>query len=264
MKPFEIPTVPKLIHYTGPAKNKWHPVWVKCQKSWVKHFPEPEYTHVYWSDDDLTNLVKDYYPEFFELYESLPFHIMRIDLAEYLIMHRYGGIYHDLDMYCYQNFYDDVKFAPFALLESPMKDEFIQNCMFLSSPKALFWTSLVQRIKETFYPYPDTNELDVPKILDPCFYIQDLVGCFMISRFTLQTSQYKNIHLLPKEEYNPPCNTYNKAYKTKHMLTNTWGNDYIEANIKNMKKGDQGDFKNIQEWFKFHYKKRPDLDKDAL
>jgi|APCry1669192319_1035405.scaffolds.fasta_scaffold04383_4 hypothetical protein len=267
MIPAELPRIPKIIHYTGPSKKSlWHPVWDKCLKSWKEHFPEPEYTHVYWSDEDLENLVKTDYLHHYQLYKKLPFHIMKIDFAEYLIMNTYGGIYHDLDMYCYKNFYDEIKLKKLVLLESSMKDEYIQNCMFASTPRAGFWMGLIEHIKSYYYPYPDSIEdLDAPKNLDPCFYIQDITGCYQISRHTLKTSLENGIDIFAKELYNPICNTYSPEHRTKHMLTNTWGKDYIDANIKNYEiRRKTEDFKNIRDFFKKNYQARPDVDKDAL
>jgi hypothetical protein len=84
----------------------------------------------------------------------------------------------------------------------------------------------------------------------------------MLTRFTLRYN--RPVAILPKEQYNPLCNTYCPSHKTKHMLTNTWGKDYIDANIENMGTWEPGRFKDLQDWFKQNYVSRSDLDKDAL
>lgn len=44
------------------------------------------------------NLVRQHYPWFLRLYDALPKPIMRADAARYLYMHKYGGLYSDLDI----------------------------------------------------------------------------------------------------------------------------------------------------------------------
>jgi mannosyltransferase OCH1-like enzyme len=256
--------IPKLIHSTGPTdKSKWHPVWNHCIKSWKEQFPERDYFHFNWTDEELEELVRDDYPQYWDLYQSFPFHIMKIDFAEYCLLHKYGGIYHDLDMYCYQNFYEDIKNQDFVLLESCMHDEFIQNCMMVSKVGDPFWIDLMDEIKRTFYNYPDTPDVKEGKALAQDFYIKDTTACYMLTRFTLRYSN-RPVAILPKDQYNPLCNTYCSSHKTKHMLTNTWGKDYIDANIENMGTWEPGRFKDLQDWFKQNYVSRSDIDKDAL
>jgi hypothetical protein len=254
--------IPKIIHQTAPTdKSKWHPVWYNCQLSWKKNFPETQFKYTMWTDEQLENLVRVFYPQYWDLYQSFPFHIMKIDFAEYCILHRYGGLYVDMDMYCYQNFFEDIKDQDFVLLESCMPDEFIQNCMMASSPGSEFWIFCMDEIKRTFYNFPDNTDLHTPKKLDVSFYIKDTVCCYHLTRMALRYD--KPVPLFPQNLYNPLCNTYSPFHKTKHMLTNTWGEDFIQANIDNMNTwGDK--FGNLQEWFLHNYKDRADLDKDAL
>jgi len=255
--------IPNIIHSTGPTdKSKWHPVWNHCMKSWKNKFTEDKFTHILWNDEQLDQQVRQYYSKYWEFYQSLPFHIMRIDFAEYCLMHKYGGIYHDLDMYCYKNFYNDIKNQDFVVLESCMPDEFIQNCMMASSPGDLYWIDLMDEIVRTFYNYPDVPDVEKGKTLDQSFYVKDTTSCYMMSRFTLR--YHRPVAILSKDQYNPSCNTYCDTHKTKHMLTNIWGKDYIEGNIKNMGTWESGRFKDLQDWYIHFYKQRNNLDKDAL
>lgn len=255
--------IPKIIHSTGPTdKSKWHPVWFNCLKSWPKQFPDTDYTYVFWTDEELDKIVREDYSQYWNLYQSFPFHIMKIDFAEYCIMHKYGGIYHDLDMYCYKNFYDDIKNKDFVLLESCMRDEFIQNCMMASTPGDIYWIDLINEIQRNFYMYPDKPDINDGKCLAQDFYIKDTTACYIMTRFTLRYN--RPVTILQKEIYNPITNTYSQLHKTKHMLTNTWGKDYIDGNIKNMGTWEPGKFKDLQHYFMENYKNRIDLDKDAL
>ena len=101
--------IPKIIHQTAPAdKSKWNPEWYRCQETWKKYFPEPEYKHILWDDDDLANFIKSEYPTYYDIYTSYDKNIKRIDMARYFILYKYGGIYADMDYMCFKNFYDLV------------------------------------------------------------------------------------------------------------------------------------------------------------
>ncbi|MFD1912484.1 glycosyltransferase [Halodurantibacterium flavum] len=90
------PLIPKIIHQTWrdhdlPEPRHW-------PESWKKLNPEWEYR--LWTDADLLDLVRTYYPELEELYLSYPRPVQRADMGRYLILHHCGGIYADLDTEC--------------------------------------------------------------------------------------------------------------------------------------------------------------------
>ena len=50
--------------------SKWPKTWKICQKSWKEKFPEPEYKHIMWTDEDLNNFVRKNYPDFYPIYKD--------------------------------------------------------------------------------------------------------------------------------------------------------------------------------------------------
>ena len=96
--------IPKIIHHIAPKfPNSWHYFWQKCYDSWKTQFSDYEF--IMWNDkDDIDNFVKIHYKEHWNLYRAFPFHIMRIDFARLCILHKFGGIYADMDVFCYKNF----------------------------------------------------------------------------------------------------------------------------------------------------------------
>ena len=125
--------IPKIIHHTAPTNtNKWHPIWNRCLDSWKRHFPEPEYVHFMWNDEDLDKLIHDSYPGFWNLYQSFNCHIIKIDFARHAMLHLHGGIYADMDLFCYKNFYDELD-CDTVMLEALAEDEILQNSMMISS-----------------------------------------------------------------------------------------------------------------------------------
>jgi hypothetical protein len=87
--------VPKVIHQSW--KNEIVPErFLQWQKRWKDFHPQWEY-HL-WTDDDNRELVKKHYPFFLATYDSFSMGVMRADSVRYLYMHKYGGLYADLDM----------------------------------------------------------------------------------------------------------------------------------------------------------------------
>jgi mannosyltransferase OCH1-like enzyme len=66
--------------------------------SWQRN--HPGWTYRLWTDDSNRELVANHFPWLRHAYERLPAEIQRADLARYLYMFRYGGIYADLDTWC--------------------------------------------------------------------------------------------------------------------------------------------------------------------
>ena len=55
--------------------------------------------HHLWSADELDALIKQKYPQFWPTYCNVPFSVMRADIGRIAILHSYGGLYADLDVY---------------------------------------------------------------------------------------------------------------------------------------------------------------------
>ncbi|KAL2914369.1 alpha-1,6-mannosyltransferase Och1 [Polyrhizophydium stewartii] len=55
------------------------------------------FTHLLWTDADLSDFVRKYHPSIHSLYLALPKPILRVDLARYLLLLTFGGVYSDID-----------------------------------------------------------------------------------------------------------------------------------------------------------------------
>tara|TARA_R110001632_G_scaffold2768_3_gene12198 strand:+ start:1935 stop:2672 length:738 start_codon:yes stop_codon:yes gene_type:complete len=65
-------------------------------KKWCE---DNNYSYRLWDTKSCNQLVKTYYPEFYELYNSVRYPIMKVDIARFLILGVYGGLYLDMDCY---------------------------------------------------------------------------------------------------------------------------------------------------------------------
>ena len=64
-----------------------------------------------WTADDVEALVKQKYPQHWDMYRSVRYPIMRADIARLLILHAYGGLYADLDTIPNRQWYEQTEFA---------------------------------------------------------------------------------------------------------------------------------------------------------
>lgn len=209
-------------------KLDWHPVWEKCHQSWKEQFPESEYKHLMWDDTAIDNLVRQYYYRYFSFYNNLPLHIMKIDFARFCILHKYGGIYADMDMYCYKNFYSDLV-RDYYLVGSLCAEEVVQNSLMVSTPKNNFMQYCMNKISTN-------NKIHTKKVIKGSYdfepqYVLETTGPRYLGIIFKQYGGTQ-ANILPPEEYNLSHLTYDEKIKTRHMLTGRWGKEVIEREKK--------------------------------
>jgi len=59
-----------------------------------------KFVYCHWNDSELEAFVADEYPWLLSTYVAYPYNIQRSDVARYLLLYHYGGIYVDLDVIC--------------------------------------------------------------------------------------------------------------------------------------------------------------------
>jgi Anp1/Glycosyltransferase sugar-binding region containing DXD motif len=89
--------IPKIIHQTW--KTEAVPDRFRGMiASWRRRNPDWEYR--FWTDAMLESLVAQHSPEFLPIYRNYPTGVQRSDAARYMILHKFGGVYADLDTTC--------------------------------------------------------------------------------------------------------------------------------------------------------------------
>jgi mannosyltransferase OCH1-like enzyme len=199
--------VPKIIHRICPKKkSEWHASWHLGYESWLKVFPQPEYTHMLWFDDELEEVIKnDGFEWFLPTFQSYNVNIKRIDMVRPFILYKYGGIYGDMDYMIFKNFYDELDPDRVSLCESPFKgNEDITNALMSSPPKNNFWLLYI----DASYKYRDSEVIlsTGPPLLSKVY------------------ARYSNlVHVLPSYKFNPRESEEHKGVaKTKHLFTFMW------------------------------------------
>eukprot|EP00954_Amorphochlora_amoebiformis_P017194 1317548-Amorphochlora_amoeboformis.AAC.2 len=87
--------IPKIIHQTYKT-DKVPKNWASTPPAWKSAHPGWKYE--FWTDERNRKLIEDHYSWFLPTYDAYPYGIQRSDAARYFILHKYGGVYADLDI----------------------------------------------------------------------------------------------------------------------------------------------------------------------
>lgn len=221
--------VPKIIHQIAAYKKReqknWPKIWFKCQQSWKKKFPSPEYKYILWTEKEMDELVKKYYNWFYNVYKNYDKDIKRIDMVRCMILHKYGGIYADMDILCNKNFYDKINHKKISIVESPYKyNEFVQNSLMTSPQNHQIWIYILNKA------IPRRNVTNIhdstgPRLLSTALCKHNIGLYYKRWKKFKYTDFDSNINILDYRLYNPK--KYSKSFKkdnvyTKHFLTSVW------------------------------------------
>jgi mannosyltransferase OCH1-like enzyme len=131
------------------------------RESWNEH--NPDWFHMQWNKELAILFIKTFYPEHNELFKNYRYEIQRCDALRYLLLHRYGGWYADMDYYCCKPL--DEAHATFThtfyLVQSPnsslgQEKDHVSNSLMYSVANHPFWKRLMIELeinKETPYYY---------------------------------------------------------------------------------------------------------------
>lgn len=155
------PSIPKIIHqiwikkgdeysnYPVPSEYENHIASIK------KH--HPDFSIKFWSGKDVHNFIKEHFPTWISFYENITSTICKCNIARFLIVYIYGGVYVDLDFYFRKNISPVLKQETYFLFEpkermDTFKNIAILNKLFGSVKKHPFIKSWLENIlssKET-------------------------------------------------------------------------------------------------------------------
>lgn len=228
-------SVPKIIHQIAPAdENKWHPLWKKCQESWRTYFSDFEYK--LWNDrDDIDELVYNHYPEFTNLYNSFPVHIMRIDFARLCILHKHGGIYGDMDYFVYKNFYDQLT-LPIGFIEN-LTEEYTsaryENSLLYSVAGHNLLYGLIKYCKACHIHFRNEFEKDGKfwRSTKNDAIVNNTTGSGMLSEMLKLLTPGKDFQGLDGISFNNRPASYDESFIGKHVHSSVWGNEYCKNDL---------------------------------
>jgi len=120
-----------------------NPIWKASFDSWQRHFPPSEYQYMFWDDASLSIEFSKQCNDHISMFQSFGSEIFRSDLARYCILHKWGGIYSDLDYEPRANFFHDIQEGKVNIIESPYGSEKFQNSLMASPAGHPYWLDLL-------------------------------------------------------------------------------------------------------------------------
>lgn len=137
--------VPKILHQSW--KTSDIPVqWKSAQQSCMNIHQAQGYEYKLWTDAAAEELILSKYPWFISTYRSYPHAIQRADSARYFILHQYGGIYLDLDIFCLTSL-DFLRSSSGAFVAPKTSPIGVSNDLLVSSPGHPFASRLILNLK---------------------------------------------------------------------------------------------------------------------
>ena len=89
--------IPRIIHQTWKTEElpqQWAEVREGCARLM------PDYEYMLWTDAISREFIEKEYPWFLSTFDAYPYNIQRADAIRYFVLHKYGGVYMDLDIGC--------------------------------------------------------------------------------------------------------------------------------------------------------------------
>jgi len=217
----------KIIHQvwfgTMPNKKKALKEYEKLKKyrnSWIEK--NPDWFRMEWDKKTSDKFVKTFYLEHYEMYRGFSYDIQRCDMVRYCFLHRYGGLYADMDYYCNKPFgqvFTKYK-NNFYLVQTPnMPGEYVSNSLMYSTPGHVFWRTLLINMQ---------NSRNTPMYYSKHLIVMFTAGPGIVNRVY---HKYKNLYKLASfpHKYFQPFGTFddiltlrNKNAYAVHISTGCW------------------------------------------
>lgn len=144
----KIPLIFHQIWYQGIDKIK-NP-YSDCRKKCLAKLKEWEgWEYMFWDKNSIEKLINENYPQFWDLYNYFDIMVQKIDLAKYIILYHFGGVYVDMDMECVRNIAKLIKSSDELIISRIPKPYWLyNNGILFSNPKNKFWIKFIDEIEK--------------------------------------------------------------------------------------------------------------------
>lgn len=88
----------KVHQIFGLLDDEMPELFVNCSDKVKRWCFKNNYNYLLWNKSMCDTFVSENYPEYEELYNSVKYKIMKVDIVRFLILHKYGGLYLDMDI----------------------------------------------------------------------------------------------------------------------------------------------------------------------
>lgn len=148
--------IPRIIHQTWKT-DEVPERFLEFRSSWLRHHPGWEYR--LWTDADNQRLIEEAYPQYAEFYRRLPYPILRVEFVKSAYLHRFGGLYVDLDFEALRPLDPLLSGREIVVgretggLGHYLRGrDYILNALIGSTPGHELWAGLMQKVFEQLRP----------------------------------------------------------------------------------------------------------------
>ena len=125
----------------------------EAQQSW--RLLNKQFNYTLWNESMVEELLREKYQYLEDLYYSYDRWIHKVDMARYLIIHQYGGIYADIDIECKSDMFKVYMRFPATTgvvmyYTSPLG---VSNDFFIAKPKHPFMTAVIRGLRTSYRWY---------------------------------------------------------------------------------------------------------------
>lgn len=145
--------IPHIIHQSW--KNSLiHLIFQPWILSWRRNHPSWKYW--FWTDIDLLTLVQKKFPQYQTLFNSYQTQIEKVDVAKYMILYEYGGVFADLDMVSLKSIDRVLQGHALVLAKEPWihsnlfdkMEMIVSNAIMASRPKHPFMKWILEHLQD--------------------------------------------------------------------------------------------------------------------
>ena len=132
--------VPKVAHFTGPGVQSWLGSWHLIHEHTRSALATSNgWTHEFWTDERGRDCISEHFQYILSLFDASA-RIEQSDMIRLCALWRDGGVYIDLDLEVLSDFHAHLSLSDTVyVLESPYKDQTIQNSLIASPARHPFW-----------------------------------------------------------------------------------------------------------------------------
>lgn len=196
--------IPKIIHQ----------IWSGIDEPLPKHFSllgdtwkeqYPSWKYIYWDNKKINRFVREYYFQYWEIFNRFPYDVQRWDAIRYLILDKIGGMYVDFDYESIKPIDEliETKTCCFSLepkshlraFKRKVNDVF-NNALMLNVPGHPFMRKIVENVfSKTVLEY------DAPKHL--CVYNTTGPWKLIDLYYDLTEEEKRQVYLIPAKYVTP-------------------------------------------------------------
>jgi mannosyltransferase OCH1-like enzyme len=93
--------IPRNMHHVllGPMGKNPPAGWIEARNSCTTMHSSWE-EHYFWTDENADSFFEEHYPWFLDTWNSYPSIVQRADAMRYFVLHKFGGVFLDMDLFC--------------------------------------------------------------------------------------------------------------------------------------------------------------------